>query len=94
MILADLFCSGSEDSILDCQRNDYGLQNCTASEVAGVQCEGNECVCHNRSITHTQRCRGCNTCMIKNLIELHQYLAIASLFRTVFWWKSVKHGHY
>ena len=41
MILADLFCTGSEDSILDCQRNDYGLQHCSAYEVAGVQCEGN-----------------------------------------------------
>ena len=49
MILADLFCSGSEDFILDCQRNDYGLQHCTVSEVAGVQCEGNKCVCGNRS---------------------------------------------
>ena len=40
MILADLFCTGSEDSILDCRRNDYGLQHCSAFEVAGVQCEG------------------------------------------------------
>ena len=40
MILADLFCTGSEDSILDCRRNDYGLQHCSAYEVAGVHCEG------------------------------------------------------
>ena len=41
MILADLYCTGSEDSVLDCRRNDYGLQHCSAYEVAGVQCEGN-----------------------------------------------------
>ena len=53
MVLADLFCSGSEDSILECRRNEYGLQHCTASEVAGVQCEGNECPCGDRSNAHT-----------------------------------------
>lgn len=49
MILADLFCAGSEDSILDCRRNDYGVQYCTEYEVAGVQCEGTEFVYSSRS---------------------------------------------
>ena len=49
MMLADLFCTGSEDSLLDCRRNDYGLQYCAAYEVAGVQCEGTEFACSSRS---------------------------------------------
>lgn len=63
MVLADLFCSGSEDSILECQRNEYGLQHCTASEVAGVQCEGNECPCGNRSNAHNNDIEGCTDVM-------------------------------
>ena len=49
MMLANLFCTGSEDSLLDCRRNDYGIQYCAAYEVAGVQCEGTEFACSSRS---------------------------------------------
>ena len=42
MMLADLFCTGLEDTLLDCRRNDYGIQHCAAYRVAGVQCEGTE----------------------------------------------------
>ena len=63
MVLADLFCSGSEDSILECRRNEYGLQHCTASEVAGVQCEGKECACGNRSNAHKIDIEGCTDVM-------------------------------
>ena len=49
MMLADLFCTGSEDTLLDCRRNDYGLQYCIAYEVAGVQCEGTKFACSSRS---------------------------------------------
>jgi len=40
LMVADLFCTGSEASILECNRNDYGILHCSPFEVAGVECEG------------------------------------------------------
>ena len=39
ILLADLFCSGSEDSLLDCNRNAFGILNCDHFEDAGVTCQ-------------------------------------------------------
>ena len=39
-MLADLDCSGSEETLLDCSRNTYGILHCYSYEVAGVVCEG------------------------------------------------------
>ena len=38
-MLAELACTGSENSLLDCRSNSYGLLNCHKHEVAGVECE-------------------------------------------------------
>ena len=40
IILADLACTGSEKSLLDCNRNTYGVLHCHSYEIAGVECEG------------------------------------------------------
>ena len=39
IMLAELACTGSEESLLDCRSNGYGLLNCQKYEVAGVECE-------------------------------------------------------
>ena len=33
-------CTGSEETLLDCDRNTYGVLHCHSYEVAGVECEG------------------------------------------------------
>ena len=33
-----VFCSGREDSLLDCPHNNLTKENCTASDGAGVTC--------------------------------------------------------
>ena len=38
IMLADLDCTGSEKTLLDCNRNKHGVLHC--HEVAGVECEG------------------------------------------------------
>ena len=40
IFLADLFCSGTESSLLDCNRNMYGIIHCHHFEDAGVECQG------------------------------------------------------
>ena len=40
IFLADLFCSGTESSLLDCNRNLYGITHCYHFEDAGVECQG------------------------------------------------------
>lgn len=40
IILTGLQCTGSEDSLLDCNRNLYELLTCYNYELAGVKCEG------------------------------------------------------
>jgi len=40
IFLADLFCSGIESSLLDCNRNIYGVTHCQHYEDAGVECQG------------------------------------------------------
>lgn len=39
ILLADLFCSGLEESLLGCNRNAFGTLNCAHFEDAGVTCE-------------------------------------------------------
>lgn len=40
ILLADMFCSGDESSLLDCNRNMFGMLSCNHFEDAGVTCEG------------------------------------------------------
>ena len=41
ILLDDLVCTGSEDSLLDCVNiGDIGFHDCDHSEDAGVRCEG------------------------------------------------------
>ena len=40
IMLADLDCTGSEKTLLDCNRNTYGVLHCHSYEVAGAECEG------------------------------------------------------
>ena len=40
ILLADMFCSGDESSLLNCNRNMFGTLNCNHFEDAGVTCEG------------------------------------------------------
>ena len=40
ILLSDLYCAGSEETLLDCNRNMYGALNCTHRQDAGVVCEG------------------------------------------------------
>ena len=37
-VLDDLGCTGSETSVFDCQHNGEWNENCTATDIAGVQC--------------------------------------------------------
>ena len=39
ILLADLFCSGLEESLLGCNQNTFGTLNCAHFEDAGVTCE-------------------------------------------------------
>ena len=38
-VLDNLNCDGSELSVFDCSHNGEWVENCAASEIAGVQCE-------------------------------------------------------
>ena len=40
IMLAGLACTGTEESLLDCNKNTYGLLSCYSYELAGVECEG------------------------------------------------------
>ena len=40
MIIADLFCSGTESDILSCERNVFGITHCQEYEAAGIKCLG------------------------------------------------------
>ena len=39
-VLDDLECDGSELSVFDCSLNGEWQENCNATEIAGVQCQG------------------------------------------------------
>ena len=39
ILLADVFCSGNEASLLDCNRNTFGVLTCNHFNDAGVTCE-------------------------------------------------------
>ena len=41
--LDNLRCTGTEDSLLDCQSNGFGIHNCAHSEDAGVFCPASKC---------------------------------------------------
>ena len=38
IVLDDLGCTGNEDSVFDCQHNGEWIDNCEATEIAGIQC--------------------------------------------------------
>ena len=38
--LDNLFCTGSEDQLIDCTHNGFGVHNCIHREDAGLQCGG------------------------------------------------------
>lgn len=40
IFLTDLFCSGTESSLMECNRNVYDITNCYHFEDAGVECQG------------------------------------------------------
>ena len=40
IILGELFCSGREMSLLECNRNDNSISTCHINQVASLQCEG------------------------------------------------------
>ena len=40
LLVADMFCSGTERDLLTCQRNVFGITHCNAYEEAGVKCLG------------------------------------------------------
>ena len=40
VVVADLFCSGTETDILSCPRNVFGISDCQYNEGAGVKCQG------------------------------------------------------
>ena len=46
IVLADLTCTGTESSLLDCGHNGIGHHNCTHNDDAGVRCQGN-IICMN-----------------------------------------------
>lgn len=40
IVVADLFCSGTERNLLSCRRNIFGITHCNDYEEAGVKCLG------------------------------------------------------
>lgn len=42
ILLSDLYCTGTESNMLECNRNMYGTLSCSHNQDAGVRCEG-EC---------------------------------------------------
>ena len=40
IIVADLSCSGTENDVLSCERNVFGITHCQEYEEAGVKCLG------------------------------------------------------
>ena len=42
ILLSELYCTGSEETLLECNRNMYGTLSCTHRQDAGVTCEGIE----------------------------------------------------
>ena len=40
IMLANLGCTGSEETLLDCYRKSYAVLDCNKYRLAGVECEG------------------------------------------------------
>ena len=40
ILLSDLYCTGAESSLFECNRYMYGTLSCTHRDDAGVTCEG------------------------------------------------------
>lgn len=40
IVVADLFCSGTESDVLSCERNVFGITHCQEYEAAGIKCLG------------------------------------------------------
>ena len=56
IMLAGLACTGTEESLLHCNKNMYGLLGCYNSELAGVECEGTHVHSHQSIILCTELC--------------------------------------
>ena len=53
ILLDNVRCEGNESNLLECRRNDVGVNNCDHREDAGVICECNICVLiHVHHLTH------------------------------------------
>ena len=39
-MLANVACTGNEETLLECNRNSYSILDCHGYELAGVVCEG------------------------------------------------------
>jgi deleted-in-malignant-brain-tumors protein 1 len=50
IFLANMYCTGSEFNLLDCNRNMYGVQDCKHYEDAGVKCLGSFPVYSSHSV--------------------------------------------
>ena len=46
ILLDNVVCTGSESSLFECDHNGIGRHNCTHSEDASVQCQGNMICIH------------------------------------------------
>jgi len=44
IVLDEVICNGSEESLLDCRTNPWGKNNCNHQEDAGVSCFEHKCM--------------------------------------------------
>ena len=54
ILLSNLYCTGSEENLLQCNRNMYGTLSCSHSQDAGVICEGQSVT--TAVLTNIHRC--------------------------------------